>query len=354
MKTLAAILVETGRPLELADLELPVLKSGQVLVKIGYSGVCHTQLLEAAGHRGVDNYLPHCLGHEASGEVLEIGPDVNKCNQGDRVILTWMRGSGADVPGTVYRWKGRSVNAGGVTTFQEHAVVSENRLVSLPDQVGGAEGALMGCAVPTGFGAVWNSAAAQTGMSIAVFGVGGIGCAAVGAAAALDADPLIAVDVKDARLRLAETFGASNLINAMRDDPLERARELCPSGLDLAIEATGRPEVMQQALAAVRPRGGTVVIIGNAKHGERLQLDPMEFNQGKRLIGTWGGDNDPDRDFVRYCQLLIDGQLDLKPLIPKTYRLREINQALEDLEQGTVPRPIVRMRNAECGMGSGK
>ncbi len=343
MKTLAAVLVETGHPLELAELEVPALKPGQVLVEVSHSGVCHTQLLEARGYRGSDRYLPHCLGHEACGEVVETGPNVNKCTVGDRVVLSWMKGSGADVPGTVYRWQGQDVNAGGVTTFQQLTVVSENRVVLLPDQVGGPEGALLGCAVPTGFGAVWNTAAAEPWMTTAVFGVGGIGCAAVAAAAAMDAVPLIAVDVNDERLRIAQHFGATALINSAREDPLERIGVLCPDGLDLAVEATGRPAVMQQALAAVRPRGGTVVVVGNARHGERLQLDPGELNQGKRLLGTWGGDNDPDRDFARYGQLLAEGRLDLSPLFPKIYRLSEVNQALDELEQGIVPRPIIEL-----------
>lgn len=343
MKTLAAVLVETGRPLELVDLGLPSLKSGQLIVEVEYSGVCHTQLLEARGYRGHDAYLPHCLGHEASGTVVEAGPDVQKCRAGDRVILSWMQGDGANVPGTVYDWSGQSVNAGGVTTFQRLAVVSENRLVPLPQDVGGVEGALMGCAVPTGFGAVCNAGAATPGQSVAVFGLGGIGCSALAAAHTLDAAPLVAVDVNPARLELADQFGASVTINAAEQEVEAVIKELCPGGVDLAIEATGRPAVMQQALSCVRSRGGTVVVVGNARFGETMQIDPRELNQGKRLVGTWGGDNQPDRDFPRYCQMLADGRLDLGPLVPKTYALSEINAALDDLEAGLVPRPLIKL-----------
>ena len=343
MKTLAAVLVETGRPLELADLDIPTLQPGQVLVKVGFSGVCHTQILEARGYRGVDRFLPHCLGHEASGVVVDAGSAVQKCRVDDRVILTWMRGVGADVPGTVYKWQGRAVNAGGVTTFQEYAIVSENRTVVIPAEVDGPAGALLGCAVPTGFGAVWNAGAMQREMSVAVFGAGGIGCSAVAAAAALDARPLIAVDVNPERLELAGQFGATQTVRGDGGDPIEQIRAVVPAGVDLAVEATGRPEVMQVALACVRPRGGTVIIVGNAPHGARLELDPQEFNQGKRVIGTWGGDNEPDRDFARYWQLIVNGRLDLAPLIPRFYRLSEINEALDDLEAGRVPRPMIEM-----------
>ncbi|HEX8096993.1 MAG TPA: alcohol dehydrogenase catalytic domain-containing protein, partial [Pyrinomonadaceae bacterium] len=128
MKTTAAILVKTGGPLELVELEIPALKPGQALVEVAWSGVCHTQVLECRGYRGEDKFLPHCLGHEGSGVVKEVGPGVGKIKPGDRVILSWIKGSGGDVPGTVYSWGGRKVNAGGITTFSRHSVISENRL----------------------------------------------------------------------------------------------------------------------------------------------------------------------------------------------------------------------------------
>src|SRR5262249_39198453 len=135
MKTVAAVLVETSQPLVLADLEIPALRPGQVLVEIAYSGVCHTQVLEWRGYRGEDRYLPHCLGHEGSGIVRDVGPGIAKVKPGDRVILSWIKGSGADVPGSIYRWNGRTVNAGAITTFSRYAVISENRLVVLPESV---------------------------------------------------------------------------------------------------------------------------------------------------------------------------------------------------------------------------
>ena len=122
MKTLAAVLVELGRPLELLELEIPPLKPGQVLVEVAYSGVCHTQLGEARGHRGEDRFLPHCLGHEASGFVRELGPGVRKVRVGEPVVLSWIKGSGANVFGTVYQENGRAINAGGVTTFARHTI----------------------------------------------------------------------------------------------------------------------------------------------------------------------------------------------------------------------------------------
>ncbi len=342
MKTTAAVLVETGAPLQIAELDVPALKPGQTLVEIVRSGVCHTQLLEARGHRGEDKYLPHCLGHEASGIVRDVGPGVTKVQEGDEVVLSWIQGTGANVPGTVYSWNGRSVNAGGITTFGTTMVVSENRLTLKPVGLGWDAAALLGCAVATGAGAVLNTASARPGQSLAVFGVGGVGLNAVSAAVAAGCYPVVAVDVLDAKLELAIRMGATHTIDARADDAVSALDELCPAGLDIAIEASGRPLAMQQALAAVKSRGGRAVIIGNAHHGEVVTLDPQQFNQGKRLFGTWGGDSRPDTDFPLYATLLEAGRLNLEPLIGRAYPLDQVNQALDDLESGVTARPIIK------------
>ena len=132
MKTQAALLVQTGQPLVLAEIETPALKPGQVLVEIAYSGACGTQVMEWRGDKGEDKWVPHCLGHEGTGTVIEAGSAVTKVKVGDKVVLSWIKGTGIEAGGAVYDWDGKKVNAGGVTTFQRHAVVSENRLTLLP------------------------------------------------------------------------------------------------------------------------------------------------------------------------------------------------------------------------------
>jgi len=343
MKTIAAVLEQLGRPLVLAELDVPALKPGQVLVEIALAGVCHTQLLECRGYRGQDPFLPHGLGHEGSGTVQEVGPGVTKCRPGDRVALSWIKGSGADVPGTVYSWNGRSVNAGGGTTFARHAVVSENRVTVLSADFDLRDAALLGCAVATGVGAVLSTAGVRPGQSVAIFGTGGVGLCAVAGAALAGAHPIVAIDVSPERLRVAQQLGASHAVSADDQDPVAALHKLCPGGVDLAIEASGRPNVMVQALRAVRRQGGAAVVVGNAHHGETVALDPRELNQGKRLLGTWGGDNDPDRDFPRYCRLIQGGRLNLAPLRSEAFRLSEVNEALAALEQRQVARPLIDM-----------
>ena len=343
MKIEAAILVETGKPLVIAELEVPPLKSGQCLVEISYSGACHTQLLEARGRRGEDPWLPHCLGHEASGVVLEVGADVSRVDVGDRVALSWIKASGIEAGGTSYGWNGRTVNAGAVTSFQRHSVVSENRLTKLPPELKMREATLLGCALPTGLGAVINVAKPQPGESVAIFGAGGVGLCAVMGAVVSKCSPVIAIDLIDSKLEIAVMFGATHTINGRKGNGIEEVMEICPMGVDLAIEATGRPAVMATALTAVRAQGGRAVVIGNAPKGQTVVLDPWQFNQGKSLLGTWGGDSKPDRDFPRFASLITEREIDVEPLLSKSYSLEEINDALEDLELGKIGRPIIKM-----------
>lgn len=343
MKTEAAILVELGKPLEMVDLEIPALKPGQVLVEIAFSGVCHTQLLEARGYRGADPFLPHCLGHEGSGVVVETGPGVSRVKPGDAVVLSWIKAAGMNVPGTVYTWNGQNVNAGAVTTFSRHAIISENRLTLIPAGISMRHAALLGCAIPTGFGIVFNTANPQPGQSLAVFGAGGIGLCAIAAATMAGCVPVIAVDVLAEKLELAAQLGATYTVNARQTDPVAEINRLCAGGVDFAVEASGRPEVMAQALQSVRAQGGVAAIAGNAHHGENLTLNPAQLNQGKQLRGSWGGDSVPDRDFNRYGKLLNAGRFNPEVLLAQTYSLAGINQALIDLETGVTPRPLIEM-----------
>jgi S-(hydroxymethyl)glutathione dehydrogenase/alcohol dehydrogenase len=342
MKTQAALLVQTGQPLVLADIETPALKPGQVLVEVAYSGACGTQVMEWRGDKGEDKWVPHCLGHEGTGMVLEVGSAVTKVKVGDKVVLSWIKGSGIEAGGAVYDWDGKKVNAGGVTTFQRHSVISENRLTLLPPDLPMDVAVLLGCAAPTGMGAVYNVLKVQPGDAVAVFGTGGIGLNALMAAALAGAMPVIGIDLNPTRRALAKTYGATHIIDAA-GDVLAEIKKIVPQGVDLAVESSGIPAVMEQAINSTRQQGGRAVVIGNAKHGATLPLNPGVFNQGKSLLGTWGGDSVPDRDYGRYGRLLSSGRFPVRDLLSKPYSLAQADQALQDLAAGKVGRPLIDM-----------
>ncbi|MGJ4947771.1 zinc-binding dehydrogenase [Bradyrhizobium sp. HKCCYLS20291] len=342
MKTQAALLVQTGQPLVLAEIETPALKPGQVLVEIAYSGACGTQLMEWRGDKGEDKWVPHCLGHEGTGTVIEAGSAVTKVKVGDKVVLSWIKGSGIEAGGAVYDWDGKKVNAGGVTTFQRHSVVSENRLTLLPPDLPMDVAVLLGCAAPTGMGAVYNVLKVQPGDAVAVFGTGGIGLNALMAASLAGAMPVIGIDPNPTRRALAKIYGATHVIDAA-GDVLAEIKKIVPQGVDLAVESSGIPGVMDQAINSTRQQGGRAVVIGNAKHGAALTLNPGVFNQGKSLLGTWGGDSVPDRDYGRYGRLLSSGRFPVRDLLSKPYSLAQADQALADLAAGKVGRPLIDM-----------
>ena len=343
MKTEAALLIETGKPLVIASIEVPNLKPGQVLVEIAFSGACGTQLMEVSGAKGEDKWCPHCLGHEGSGTVIECGSAVTKVKAGDKVVLSWIKGSGIEAGGAVYDWDGKKVNAGGVTTFQRHAVVSENRLTPLPANMGMDVAVLLGCAAPTGMGAVYNVLNARAGDSVAVFGTGGIGLNAIMAAALAGANPVIGIDLKESRRALAKTFGATHVIDPAAGDVAAQIKAIVPQGVDLSVEATGIPQVMADAVNVARQQGGRAVVIGNARFDATFSISPSVFNQGKSLMGTWGGDSVPDRDYPRFGRLIASNRFPVRELLSESYRLEDINEALDDMRIGKVGRPLIDM-----------
>lgn len=337
MRTKAAVLFELSEPLRIVEVDIPALKPGQVLVDVAYSGVCRSQLLEIRGKRGPDQYLPHTLGHEGSGTVLAVGDDVTKVKPGDRVVLSWIKGIGADVPSTIYGSEYGPVNSGAISTFMQQTVTCENRVTPIPQEMPLREAALLGCAVPTGAGIVLNTAKVEAGSSMAVFGLGGVGLSAVLAGAMLKAGMIIAVDVVDEKLDLAVRIGATHKINASREDPVEVIRKITGArGADYSIEAAGKPVTMEAAFQSVRDNGGLCVIAGNVAHGSRIAIDPFDLIRGKCIIGTWGGETQTDRDVPVYVKKFLTGDLHLAPIITSECALPAVNILLDDLNRGRI------------------
>ena len=344
MQTIAAVLIEPNKPLELRNLTIPELNPGQALVDVAYSGVCHSQLHEIRGRRGPDRFLPHALGHEGSGIVSAVGPGVTKVKPGDHVVVSWISGKGAVVPGTLYLDGALRVNSGAVSTLMRRTVTCESRLTPISDEMPLREAALLGCAVPTGAGIILNTAALVAGQTVAVFGAGGVGMSAILGAVMQEAAMIVAVDVVDSKLAQARALGATHTVNALQRDPIAAILEITGGrGVDCAVEAVGKKESMEAAFRSVRDKGGLCVLAGNLPHGGRIELDPFDLIKGKRLLGTWGGESHPDEDVPRYVAHFLAGRLALSALITHEYPLEEVNQAFTDLEQGRVGRALIHM-----------
>jgi len=342
--TQAAVLFEPGEPLRIVELTIPPLKRGQVLVDVAYSGVCHSQLNEVRGHKGPDRYLPHTLGHEGSGIVVAIGDGVTKTVPGDRVVLSWLKGSGADIPGFVYESAQGSINSGAISTFMRRTVTCENRVTVISQSMPLKLAALLGCAIPTGAGVVFNTSGLKRGDSFAVFGVGGIGLCAVMAAAVVGAAPIIAVDVIPEKLAKARELGATHTLDATGGDPVAAVRNLTGGkGVSVSFECAGRVAAMEAAFESVTSGGGLCIIAGNPPHDHTMRINPFSLIGGKRIMGTWGGESRPDTDIPRYVDMFVNGRLTLESLATEEYPLDEVDRALDALEAGRVVRAMIRM-----------
>ena len=335
--TKAAILVEQHQPLVVAEVELPeTLGVGQVLVKVHYSGICGSQLGEIDGVKGEDKFLPHLLGHEGSGTVLAVGPGVRYVAPGETVVLHWRRGQGieSDVPS--YKWEDREVNAGSVTTFNEYAVISENRCTTIPFDSDRAVAALFGCAVTTGFGVVENNAQLRLGESVVVLGAGGVGLNVVQAATLSSAYPIIAVDLHQNRLDLASQLGATHLVDASKGDVQDELDLITgPNGVDVVVDNTGLPEMIQLGYQITKP-AGRLILVGVPRAGHDVKLHSLPLHYGKKLIGSHGGDGIPHVDIPRYYGLYQSGRVRLQELITDFVGLDDINNAIEKMRTGEI------------------
>jgi len=347
--TKAAILVEQRQPLVVDEITLPeTLDCGQVLVRVLYSGICGSQLGEIDGIKGPDKYLPHLLGHEGAGEVLAIGPGVRHVQPGVHVVLHWRKGSGIEAAPAVYSWHGKRLNAGWVTTFNEHAVISENRLTPLPQGFNLELAPLLGCAVTTGFGAMMNTANLRIGESVVVLGAGGVGLNVVQAAAMTTAHPIVAVDIFDNRLELAHSLGATHTINSRGLDPVGQLGPAIraivgAAGADVVLDLTGNTGLIALAYGLTQPQGRTI-LVGVPRAQDDVTLHSLPLHFGKVLRGTHGGDGDPAIDIPRYARLARQGLLRLAPLVTERYALVDINEAISRMKSGaTAGRCIIGM-----------
>jgi S-(hydroxymethyl)glutathione dehydrogenase/alcohol dehydrogenase len=297
------------------------------------------------GLRGPDRFLPHALGHEGSGVVLDIGPEVTKVAPGDHVVITWIKGLGLEGGPTVYvDESGRGVNSGSVSCFARESIVSENRLVVIPSDFPLREASLLGCAVPTGCGVIMNTVGSVRDKSVCIFGVGGIGQCSLVAASIHKASKIVAVDLTEERLAFAGRFGATHVIKNDGGDVKSRAVALLDEdGFDVAIDASGNIQAMESAFEIIK-YGGLCVIAGNAPHQRRMAIDPMELIKGKRIVGSVGGECCPDRDIPVFAEWFIAGQLPLTDMVSHEFRLDEVNDACSVLASGRARRCIVCMR----------
>jgi alcohol dehydrogenase len=354
----------TSRPLELADLELDDPGAGEILVRVRAAGLCHSDLSVIDGSR--PRVMPMVLGHEAAGEVAAVGPEVDDLVPGDHVVLSFVPacaacpscvagkgwlcepGAAANAAGTLLSGARRLHDASGaalnhhlgVSAFCDHAVVSARSAVKVDPALEFEIAALFGCAVLTGVGAVTNSARVESGEAVAVFGLGGVGLAAVLGARVAGAGSVVVVDRIESKLALALELGATAAVPA-GPDVADAVREVTDGGADRVIETVGSAAVLAQAYAAAR-RGGTVVTVGLPHPEQMLSIPAVSLvTEERTLRGSYLGSGLPSRDVPRLVAMHRDGRLPVDRLLSARIGLGEINEGFDALASAEVVRQVV-------------
>ena len=342
----AAVLVSSKRELEIQEISfVENLKPGQVLVKLIYSGLCGAQINEIDAVKGQDKFLPHLLGHEGVGEVVEIGDLVNHVSIGDKVILHWMQGIGIQSQLPKYlNQRGEIINAGWVTTFNEYAVVSANRCTKIITTIKNKFLPPLGCSATTALGVVNNDAQIKVGETALVIGCGGVGLLTVASLSLAGALEIIALDINTEKLAQAKKFGSTLELNAQDLDSKKLIKAtgeyLNGRKIDAIIETTGNKVMIEFAYELARD-GGKVILVGVPNVAEPILIDSLPLHFNTILKGSKGGDSSPQVDIDRILRLTEKGRFPLTDFPITIFKLDEINEAISKLRSGTLGRMII-------------
>ena len=346
-----------GAAVKIQSILVPDPGPGEALIRVKACGVCHTDLHYREG--AINDEFPFLLGHEASGTVESVGAGVDNVSPGDFVIIAWRSPCGtcrscqrgrpwycfasrnAQQPMTLADGTPLSP-ALGIGAFAELTLVDAGQAVRVNAEASPQAAGLVGCGIMAGLGAAINTGGVTRGDSVAVFGCGGVGDAAIAGARLAGAHTIIAVDIDDRKLEWAKEFGATHIINASQTDPVEAIRKLTGgNGVNVAIEAVGSPITYEQAFYA-RDHAGTLVQVGVPSPDMKIELPLIElFGRGGSLKSSWYGDCLPSRDFPMYIDLYLQGRLDLEKFVSETIPLDGVEDAFHKMERGEVLRSVV-------------
>lgn len=346
-----------GAPVSIETIVVPDPGPGEAVVKVQACGVCHTDLHYREG--GINDDFPFLLGHEAAGVVEAVGPDVTNVKPGDFVILNWravcgtcrscLRGRPWYCFSTFNATQKMTLEDGtvlspalGIGAFVEKTLVAAGQCTKVDAGVPAATAGLLGCGVMAGIGAAINTGNVGRGDSVAVFGCGGVGDAAIAGALLAGAHTIVAVDIDDRKLEIARQFGATHTVNSSQQDPVEYIKSVTGgNGADVCIEAVGHPAVYRQAFDA-RDLAGTVVLVGVPRPDMTIELPFIEvFGRGGQLKSSWYGDCLPSRDFPMLVTLHQQGRLPLDKFVSETISLDAVEEAFHKMERGEVLRSVV-------------
>ena len=315
------------------------LDKNKILVKILYSGICRSQLMEIDMKRGKDLYLPHMMGHEAIGIVKKIGDSISKVKEGDKVVLSWIKGDGISTGGgqIVFNNK-KKVNFGPITTFTNYSVISEDRCFKVKKNFPNKIGAFFGCSILTGAGMVFNHTKILPKHNVLVIGIGGIGLASLLALKCINVKNVLVIENNSSRHKLIKNIGFKNITN-FKDSQFND--KISKNKFDICIEAAGKVETIELGFSLIKDNG-KLIFASHPDAEKKIKIHPHDLIKGKKIIGSWGGNSKPDKDITLFYKLLKKNNL-LKYLKPKVYDFDNFDKAINDFRKGKVLRPILKL-----------
>lgn len=357
----AAVCYEFGKPLIVEEVEIDPPQKGEVRVHLAATAICHSDINFIEGELGGE--VPVVAGHEAAGIVDQVGDGVTLAQTGDRVVVSLLRSCGAclyctggsphmcegrfalDTESRLHDRYGQPIQQGIRTAaFAEYVVVDQSQVIQIPESIPLDSAALLACGVITGFGAVVNTARVAPGQSVVVMGVGGVGLNAVQGATLSGAYPVIAVDLLDSKLKAAQSFGATHMVNAgQAKETVEKVMELTSGrGADYVFVTVGNSAAIVQGFGLMKKRQGTLVIVGIPEATTTVSFPVVPYVMGeRRVIGSFMGSTRLRVDVPRLVQLYQSGRLKLDELITDRYPLEQINEAIESTKKGNALRNVI-------------
>lgn len=324
------------------NLKFKNLDYGQVLVKNYYTGICKSQIYEIYSGRDNKKYIPHLLGHEATGIVIDKHHSVKKIKNGDQVILTWIKCRGIQSKNPEYYEKLKKINSGSVTTFSNYSIVSENRLLKLPKDITLRKGVILGCAFPTGAGMILKHVSKPKNKKIAFLGLGGVGVSALLTSFNYVFKETYGFDVNKNRIKFLEkVVKTDKKVNYFVFDSFISKK--FQNYFDYVIETSGSTSGIESGLKILK-NNGKMIFASHPSKGQKIKIDPFDLIKGKKIFGSWGGDFDYEKNSLKIFKIFKKIKNFEKIFQEKLYNFNQINSAIDDLKKGKVLRPMVKLR----------
>ncbi len=342
-----AVLEKIKSPLKIINqIQIPKLLKNQLLIKISYTSVCGSQIFEIDGQRESKKYIPHAMGHEATGIVINKGINIKKFRKGDKVFISWIKSKGSDSKNLdiFYPDSKKKINYGKVATFLKFAVVPENRVNKIPKKINLKDGVLLGCAIPSGAGMIINQVKIKKNDKILILGLGGVGISSLMATKLFSNIDVYGYDLnKKIVKKIKLLFNNCHFLDKKSFFALKnKIIKSKISGFDYVFDTTGSAKSIGDAISFLK-NSGKLVFASHPKENDMIKIDPFELIKGKKIEGSWGGSTKFGENLKTFEKIIIKNRRVINKITENLYSFKEINKAIYDMRKKKTIRPVIKL-----------